>query len=84
MSLRSRNLNLKMKMSEFKKWPKLLEDGSKVLATTFDLWDEEIESVLPRQEYYGRNRTFHLGGLGERLVLCLAKLLINLGQDPNR
>ena len=36
------------------------------------------------QEYYGQDKSCQLGGLGERLNLCLAKLLINLGQDPNR
>ena len=70
---------LKVKTTDFRRWPKISEDGL-IPATTFDLWDEEVESVLPRQSYYGRNRSCQLNGLGERLTLGLAKLLMNLNQ----
>ena len=42
--------HLKLKQAEFKKWLKILEDGTKVPATTLDLWEEEVETVLPRQD----------------------------------
>ena len=75
---------LKVKMTSFRKWPQVQEGGVKIEATNFPLWDSEVESVLPRQSYYGRNKSCGLGGLGERLNLAVAKLLINLGKDPNR
>ena len=61
----------------------VLDNGSIIPASCFDLWDEEVEEVLPRQEYFGRNKSFGLDNMVERLTLGLAKLLMNMGQNPN-
>ena len=52
-------------------------------ATKFDLWDHQVEEVLPRQKYFGRNKQFSLDNLTDRIILALAKLLQNMGKDPN-
>ena len=52
-------------------------------ATNFDLWDDKVEEVLPRQKYFGRNKQFSLDNLTDRITLALAKLLQNMGKDPN-
>ena len=61
----------------------MLEDGSGIPATEFELWDEKVEEVLPRQKYFGRNKQFSLDNMAVRLTLALAKLLQNMGKDPN-
>ena len=52
-------------------------------ATKFDLWDHQIEEVLPSQKYFGRYKQFSLDNLTDRFTLALAKLLQNLRKDPN-
>ena len=49
---------LKVKQQEFRRWPQTLSVGTLVPATKFDLWDSDVEDVLPRQSYFGRNKFF--------------------------
>ena len=63
---------LKAKRTEFRKWP--CRKGEEIIpATEFDLWDEDMESVLPRQSYFGKNTRFALNCLGVRLVLAMPR-----------
>ena len=75
---------LQVKQTEFRRWPQVVDGGTLIPATEFDLWDSAVEDVLPRQAYFGRNKAFRLGNIGDRLGLALARLLTNLGHDPNR
>ena len=60
------------------------QEDALVKATEFGYWDEEVESVLLRQSYFGRNKAFGLDNQAERLTLGLAKLLMNHGiEDAN-
>ena len=74
---------LKVKRKEFRKWP-MEQEGRMLRATEFVFWNDLVESVLPRQSYFGRNKGFKLDNQAARLTLALAKLLENLGvEDPN-
>jgi hypothetical protein len=59
------------------------KEDTLIPATEFQLWCPDVESVLPRQSYFGRNTAFALDNLGDRLTLGIAKVLMNLGEDPN-
>ena len=71
-----------LKSTHFRKWP-VLKEGILMPASEFDQWDEQVESVLPRQKYFGRNTAFDMDNLADRVVLANAKILENLGEDPN-
>ena len=72
----------KLKRTHFRKWP-ALKEGVFMPASEFKQWDEQVESVLPRQKYFGRNTAFDMDNLAERVILANAKILENLGEDPN-
>ena len=59
---------LKVKQSKFRRWPQVQEDGTLIPATEFEMWDAEVEQILPRQSYFGRNKAFRLGNIGDRLL----------------